>query len=56
MYRKYVMLGKNFKSLVEEKKRTLKSIVVPERTFYSTYRLLPPYKIVNNRGSYTMVK
>ena len=49
-------LRKDFSTLVEEKKKNLKCVYIPERVFYSTYLLLPPYLIKNNNGYYSLEK
>lgn len=56
IYQKYIKLRNNFDKLVDEKKSTLKSLYVPERVFRTTYRLLPPYKLIENNGYYTLEK
>lgn len=43
VYIKYVKYRKNVEQLMEEKKKTLKLLYTPYRTFQSAYILFPPY-------------
>ena len=45
IYQKYLRMCSDLPQLIEEKKKTLKSLYEPARIFYSTYMLLPPFEV-----------
>lgn len=46
VFEKYKSFRKNYTTLLNEKKNSLPAIEKAERTFLTTYRLLPPFEIV----------
>ena len=48
IYKKYLRLKFDFQNLVAQKKKILKPVSVPSRTFYTTYMLLPPFEVIEH--------
>ena len=55
-YKEYIHVKYNRDALIEAKKKQRPEYHGPSRTFYSNYRLLPPYKIIKDSNNYYTLK